>query len=170
MTTLLQIAADAQALLDLIDAADPELDAATEAALDAWFQEVEVAEATKLEGYCRLIRTLELRAAARKEESERIAKLVRADENKARALKLRLQFYLEIAGKKRIDTATYRITLAANGGKPPLEIPPNAAELPEQFQRISVSADVDAIREALDRGEAVFGCRLLERGKHVRIA
>jgi hypothetical protein len=170
MTTLLQIAADAQALLDLIDGADAELDPATEAALDAWFQEVEVAEATKLEGYCRLIRILELRAAARKEEAERIAKLVRVDENKARSLKDRLKLYLEVAGKKWIDTATYRITLVANGGKAPLEIPPNAAELPEQVQRISVSADVDAIREALECGDAVFGCRLLDRGKHVRIA
>jgi hypothetical protein len=172
MATLLQIEADAQALLDLIEGTDAELTSETESALDVWFKEVESAEASKLEGYCKIIRTFELRAAARKEEAERLAKLVRAEENKAKRLKERLKFHLEATGKHRIDTATYRITLVANGGPVPFEMPPDARELPPEYvnEIVTHKPRIEDIRDALAAGKAVPGCRLRERGCHVRIA
>lgn len=169
MKTLLSITADVRALLELIEECDAELDAATEASLDDFFREVKAAEGEKLEGYCRLVRTLELRAAVRREESERLIKLVRSEENKARRLKERLKMHMELTQAKRIDTATYRITLVANGGKSPLELPPDAKELPPEYQTVLVESNNEAIRDALESGVKVPGCRLLERGRHVRL-
>jgi len=172
MPTLLDIAADVAAIAALVDDCDAELTPDVEEALTAWFAEVRGAESVKLDGYACYIRTLELRAAARKEEQERLAKLVASETNKAKRLKERLRQYLEATGQRRIDTARYRVTLAANGGKAPLVTPANARDLPPEYGEVRTEfvPDMDRIRAALERGETVPGCSLLPRGNHVRIA
>ena len=168
---LLEIGQDVNALAELIDGLEGgEMTPETEAALESFFAEIGEARDRKLDGYCALIRTWILRAAARREETERLAMLVQSEENKAKILKERLKMFLEMTGTKRIDTARYRITLCGNGGKLPLDYPEDPTQLPETFQRIEIKADTETIRNALENGEDVPGCRLLPRGSHVRIA
>lgn len=171
MQTLLSIADDARALLDLLDSCpDGELDDATSAALDKWMGEIQRTAEAKVEGYAVIIRTLELRAAARKEERERLARLVQADENNVKRLKDRLLIYFTATGTKRIDTPRFRVSVCANGGVVPLVMPLEPRDLPPEFQRREVVADVDVIRKVLELGQEIPGCRLLARGSHVRIA
>lgn len=166
--TLLDLAADAAALLELIDGVE-ELTPEVESALDGWFKEVGDAEAERVDSICCIVRTLDLRAACRREEAERLTRLVKAEENKSRRIKDRLRLYLDIAGKRRVDTARYRVTVCSNGGKAPLDLP-DPASLPEEYRRVEFHADVDTIRAALESGVEVPGCALLPRGSHVRIS
>jgi hypothetical protein len=172
MATLLEIADDVRALSDLLDGLDGgEIQAGDQAtALDKWFDEIGGAEKQKLDNYAALIRECELRAAVRREEKERLAKLVSAEDNKARRLKDRLKLYLEITGKKKIETDRYRISLCGIGGRAPLDKPADARALPPRFVITRYEADTDAIRAALEAGEEVDGCRLKDRGSYVKIS
>lgn len=138
------------------------------AAIDAFFADMGPTRDAKLDAYVAAIRAHELRASVRREERDRLDKLVKADENVSARLKERLKWFLETTGEKRIDTARYKIALRVNGGKAPLEIDEGAA-LPPQYIVMEPRPNKEAIREALAAGEHIDGCRMLPRGNHVRI-
>jgi hypothetical protein len=163
--TLFDISEDFRALEDLLDGDTPDLEAIT-----AWLDELGAERDQKLDGYARLIGEIEARAKFRKDEARRIAELARLDETKAQQLKDRLKLFFESHGLSSIHTARYRLTLAKNGGKAPLILDtPDAEALPPRFQRVSIDLDREAIREALDAGEALDFARLGERGYSLRI-
>lgn len=169
--TLLSIADDVLALSRLIDSIDGgELDADVAAVLDEWFKEVEGDETEKIDGYAALIRETKLTAAARREEADRLGKLAAADEAKAKRLTDRLRLYLEMTGRTRLETTRYKVALCLNGGKLPLVMPDNILELLNgAWTKVRYEPDAEAIRAALEAGQAVPGCRLGERGRHLRI-
>jgi hypothetical protein len=45
----------------------------------------------------------------------------------------------------------------------------NAEDLPQEFQKVTISANNDAIREALESGEQLGWARIGERGEHINI-
>jgi hypothetical protein len=169
MPTLLEISGDLLALSDLLEESGGEVTPETEAAIDAWFADLGEQRDAKIDNYAALVRELTLRAAARKEEQERLALCVRVDENTVKRLKERLKLFMELQGLRKLETARYRVSVQANGGRPPLEIP-DATAVPVEYQRVVISADVDAIHAALKQGVEVPGVRQLARGSHLRIA
>jgi Siphovirus Gp157 len=122
-------------------------------ALEAFFEQTHLDVATKVDGYCALIREFELRGDAREEEAKRLSALAATDYNAADRLRKRLKTFLEIHKIAKLDTPRFRISIRANGGKLPLIVPdawekdPSAA--PERFHRKTISLDKDAIRTAL---------------------
>lgn len=176
MPTLLQIGDEVQALVQLLDEAAEaneggELSEEQSAAFDKWFQEIGAKREDKIDAYCGLIREMDLRAAARREEMERLALRVRVDENQARALKLRLKDHFIATGEKKVETRRFKVWVQNNGGKQPLELHPmlDPNKLPTELQKVTISPDLDKIREALADGCEVPGCRLLPRGTQLRI-
>ncbi len=167
--TLLEIGDGVKALQDLLEQ-DGEIPAEFERVIEAWFDELGDAQEQKLDAYVSIIREHQLRASVRKEEQERLAMRVRADENVAKRLKDRLKLYLELTGQRKVETRRYKISIANNGGKVPVEIKCHPSELPPAYQRTVIEADMDAIRNDLDRGEEVEGASLGVRGNHLRIA
>jgi hypothetical protein len=170
MSTLIEISEDLFALRDLIENADDELSPGIENALEAWFAEVGQARDEKLDGYAALIRHLTLRAAARREEKERLDKRVAVDENAAKRLKDRLKMFFEVQGLKKVETRRYRISVQANGGKQAIEVSVPPQDLLPHYQIVKYEADTDAIRTAWERGNGPAGTRLVPRGTHLRIA
>jgi hypothetical protein len=172
MTTLLDIGLELQALASLMaeaSDADGELTAEQDSQISAWFAELTGARDQKIDGYCALIRTCELRSAARKEEAERLQKRVQADANLARNLKARLLEWMTLQGERRIETARYRLSVCANGGKAPMEVGPTD-QLPDALTITTRSPNSEAIRKHLELALDVPGCRLLPRGQHLRIS
>ena len=144
-------------------------DMAANEALEQHLAGLDEALDQKAESYASVIRSLELRARARKDEASRIRDLAEADEAVADRLKRRLKEAMEATGKTKIDTPRFKLSVAGNGGKAPLVIDGSADDLPPQFRVVRHEPNKDAIRAALESGEAVPGCALLPRGTSLRI-
>ncbi len=170
MATLIEISQDLLAFKSLIDECDTDITPQIEAAMDAWFAELDVLRTDKLDNYAALIREMTLRAAARREEKERLDKRIRVDENTVARLKERLKMFFEMQGLRTVETRRYKLTLCNNGGVTPLNVEADADKLPEEFQRWEVYPDTAKLRKALEGGVKVDGVQLMERGKHLRIS
>jgi flagellin-specific chaperone FliS len=174
MTTLIEISNELLALNAALDALDGNVEQQTEE-LYQWFaellEEAKEARNAKLDNYAALIRELESRATARKVEADRLLQRAKVDSNRAASLKLMLQEFFQCHDIKTIETARYRLTLANNGGKTPLIIDEGCAmsQIPDKYTQVSIKPDLEAIRAALEAGEALPFARLGERGQSIRI-
>ncbi len=108
----------------------------------------------------------------RKQEAERLNKLIKKDENTMNFLTEYLSRHLEAQEIKKMRTNKFNLTVANNGGKLPLWIDSkvNPKDLPKKYQQITVQVNKDAIREALEEGEELDFAGFSERGKHLRIS
>jgi hypothetical protein len=174
MKTLFNITADLDALADMLTEVGGEIgDDEQGAALEAWWQELGEERDKKIDNYCALIEELNQRTTVRASESERLANLAEVDRKAADRLKIRLREFLESQSINKLKTDRFNLTVAKNGGKAPLAIPDEwrnePATAPEQYHRRVIRLDVDAIRTDLESGRDVPGCRIEERGTHLRI-
>lgn len=170
--TLYQIADDLRALEALLVEADGDISSPEAlAAVEAWEAELSTNLGSKVDSYCSLISEIEARSAARKAESDRLADLARVDENAAKALRDRLKFVFESRSLPSMQTERFRVSIAKNGGKAPLDIRVGPDELPEWAikRKTVVETDKDAIRARLEAGEALPFANLMERGTRLVI-
>lgn len=158
-------------LAQQLDETDGDLDGLVEAWLTALLDEATEQRDQKLDNYASYITELEARAAVRLAESKRLADRARADQNRAKWLKERLQWFFAAHGLKTIETARYRLTLATNGGKAPLIVDESVCilDIPDEYLEWSAEPDRVKIREALEAGESLPFARLGERGQSIRI-
>lgn len=169
--TLFEISNDLLALYDRIEELGGDVTAPdVEQAIDAWFERLSHERDEKLDNYAALIRELETRAQARRDEAKRLADRARRDEEHAAYLKQRLMLFFQDHDLKTVETRRYRLTLQRSGGKTPVVLKTDPDQLPEAFQRWKVSADLDALREALEQGADLDFAELGERGQYVRIS
>lgn len=138
-------------------------------ALDEHLSGLDAALEDKAESYAIVIKELEVRAAARRDEATRIRDLAATDEALAERLKRRLKEAMETTGRLKIDTPKFRLSVANNGGKQPLNITVPAEDLPEALRVVRLEPNKDAIRAALEAGASVPGCELAPRGTSLRI-
>lgn len=141
--------------------------------LEKFLTEMVAQREEKLEGYGRYIAEVENRAAARKAEAARLSALAKRDEGITKLLKDRLLKCFQVNDWKKVETPSFSFTLANNGGALPMIVNPewelDPAKAPEQFHKIAIQIDREAIREALRNDEKVPGCAMAERGQHLRI-
>ena len=167
--SLYQINAEIASVLDamLEDGADsPE----AMTALNEHLAGLDVALESKAESYAGVIQELTIRAEARKAEANRIRALANVDAELADRLKARLKEAMEAAGKLRIDTTRFRILVAGNGGKQPLEVDETLmAQWEPPYRKVITEPNREAIRIALENGATITGCTLRERGTSLRI-
>jgi hypothetical protein len=96
--------------------------------------------------------------------------LAGCDSALAERLKERLKGAMEGTGRLKIDTERFKISVQRNGGKLPVAIDPTAMDLWDgKFVRVKREPDADVIRQALEAGEEVVGCSLMERGTSLRV-
>lgn len=187
--TLWQLSEDMEALDAMLaeiggDISDPEV----EAYINQLFDEVEGGFNQKVDSYAALIKHKEAVATARKAEAEGLALSAKIEANQAEALKDRLKLIMEMRGIKKaghIRTAS----VCGNGGKLPVVVE-DESKVPDKYQTVTVqmtaeqwaklaqteqlvyvgmAPDTDAIREALEAGDQVPGCKLGDRGTHLRV-
>ena len=77
--------------------------------------------------------------------------------------------YLKAAGVTKAGDAVIKASIVKNGGQAPLEIDLIPVDLPEDFQKITIDADKEAIRAALEGGQQLEWARIGERGEHIKI-
>lgn len=152
----------------LIEVGGDVTDPGVSAYIDGCFAEMETNAAGVADRYCGLMREKRLRAAAMRDEADRLASLAAAETNAADAMQARLQWFFENHGILNMKTARFNLTMAKHGGKLPLIIP-DVRELPASFIDVQPIAKKDEIRAALEAGETVNGATLGERGTSLRI-
>lgn len=166
---LYDIAADYRRLQDMLDAADtPEemrqtlID--TLESLSGDFEE-------KAENMASLVAEYEAMAEACRAEALRLTFKAKRAERAIESIKRYLKAEMEFTGQRKLQAGTWQISIAKNGGKIPIiydeTIPPE--KLPEAFTLTSVQIDKDAVRNALEAGEALDFAKLGERGESLRI-
>lgn len=149
-------------------------------------------EVRKVDSIAFAVKEYEARAEARKAEAERMRASADRDAETANRIKAMVLEVMQEFGEKKLPGRLFIITRQGNGGVQALKIGDRAL-IPLELQRCTVelvasaahdfaekfagryrileSAHPDSkdIREALERGEGVMGCRLEPRGEHVRI-
>lgn len=166
MSSLYDLTDTCATLLHALEAVDamemPDDDrAAAVAALEAEYWSAEGDLAAKAEGYVRIAREMEARAAVRKAEAQRLADLVKTDTNRAEALKTRLRDRLTELGydsKHPLQTPMFRLAVQANGGARAMEIEDEEqlrAEHPDLFAPVTTYVlDREPVRAAIEQWEA----------------
>ena len=163
---------DFDELIDSIEGEEitPELEAAVQQLLeqrDGTYEQWLI----KVDNYCAAITNRHALSKQRKAEAERLSKLAATDSKRVDWMKQQLKGCLESQGVKKLSLHRFSLTISNNGGVLPLKVACEVAELPTQFQRIEVSADNWAIRQALEAGdiEAQKVAHFGERETHLRV-
>jgi hypothetical protein len=127
----------------------------------------------KVDGYGAVIRNLEAKRAAVDAEAKRLANRRQTLDNRIARMKTAVTEAMRLIGKKKIDGNLFSFTLAQNGGKRPIVIDAELADIPANFVKISMSPDKDAIAEYLEAAAAEHvdcpWAHFAERGESLRI-
>ena len=152
-------------LLDMADDEDVEQDVFNDTleALEGEYDD-------KIDQYCRAVKNTEAESEALKEEIKRLTAKKKHVDKIAERLRRSIYSSMTSIGRKkagRILSASIR----ANGGILPLQLAENLKleELPEAYRKVEYKADTDAIRKALEAGEALAFARFGERGENLQI-
>ena len=162
--TLYDISDEIQAKCNAITEAGVESPEAEElfAELDALYESRE----DKHESYIHLIRHCETMEKAMRNETRLFMNRARSMANLANRLKSRLMDDMKRHGEVTADAGKFTVRRQLSAIAVRLDVPPE--QLPPQFQKVAVSADKSAIKDALQSGNHVDGAQL-ERGEHIRI-
>ena len=124
----------------------------------------------KVSQWARCIKNLDAEKTAVKEEADRLAAKAKSIDNQISHMKSTLMMFLKAAGRDKAGDAVIKASIAKNGGKAPLIVDYiNAEDLPQEFQKVTVTANNDAIRDALEHGVELDWARIGERGEHINI-
>ncbi len=152
------------ALADFVEA-DSDVIAA---AVDAYLEDSrELRE--KADRYCMLIRELESRAGARKDEAKRMLALAESDSKSALLLRNRLHEFMMRHQIQKMDSLHFKLSRQPNGGVQAVAVGIDASELPDEYRLIQYSPNNAALREDLLAGKTIDGVTLKERGESLRI-
>lgn len=113
----------------------------------------------KLEGYAKLIRSLEAEAEAYKTEADRFYAKRKARENAAARIKERIAFHLASTGQTAAKAGLFSWSLRMAKA---VSITDESA-LPVELFRVKTEPDKTKIRELLDAGEVVPGACIEDR-------
>lgn len=162
----------ASELIELLDAMDVGYadDAGAQEAIAQHAAALAEAFDQKADDYAALIRVCATRAAARREEAERMLMLAKDDERKAERLTTMLFDAMIATQRTKVETGRFRLSIKKNGGKIPVVITDENA-LPVDFRvpKVTEVIDKDAIRESLEAGNVVPGAELGQRGQRLEI-
>ena len=104
----------------------------------------------KADGYAKIIKELETKRNARKEEAKRLTDSAKVFENRINTLKQNLFNSMKQKGKTKFATDLFSFNIAKNGGKQALTID---GDVPEEYTKTIIENDTEKIRQALENGE-----------------
>lgn len=151
-------------------------------------------EVKKVDSIAFCVKEFEARAEARKAEAERMKASADRDAETAKRIKEMVLQVMQEFGEKKLPGRLFTITRQGNGGVQALTIA-QPDLVPDAFKRVLVSMplifwaeltaqrpgltsaatinrlepNTEAIRESLLNDQGVMGCKLEERGEHIRI-
>ena len=164
MASLYELTNDLIAFQEMCN--DPDADLNDEAIKDT-LEGLEGSFDDKVECWVKVIKNLSGELTAVKEEADRLTKRTRTIKNNIDRMKRALITSMELTGRKTAGNVL-KATVAQNGGVKPIVIDENA-EIPFEFQKVTVEPNNEAIRDALDHGKELPFAHFGERGVHINI-
>lgn len=165
-------------LADLIDEKLTESGGETTEEIEDLFKQFDFAQRDKIDGYIRLIRHLEGRSKLAQQTADEYRARAHSADRQVDWLKQRLAWHMDRMGTRELQGALHRAKWVANGGQAPLVGPgiENPLLLPTPFQKITVEADKQKLRDFLGKDGTGMGriegellVRLGPRGQSLRI-
>lgn len=143
---------DEQAIVDTLDA-------------------IEGAIEDKADGYAIMIKQLGFDVKGIDAEIKRLQMRKKMLDNRVERLKNRLADTMRAVGKTRLHTILFTFRIQKDGGKRALILDCPIDELPPELQKVTIAADNDAIRRALEQEglEANQYAHLAPQGEGLRI-
>lgn len=112
----------------------------------------------KVEGYVKVIKSLEADIEARKNEKKRLDGLNKSDQSKIDNLKAALAVSMTETGQTRVDT-----TLFKAGFRKSKAVVVDEDKLPKKYQIVSYKPDKKEIKKLLESGATIRGAHIEER-------
>lgn len=163
MSTLYELTGQMIDLMEMLE--DPELD---EKALLDTLEGLEGEYNDKVEGWCKVIKSLEAEQKALKEESKRLSNRAAAIENNLSRMKNFVMDSLRATGRQEAGNVL-KARIQRNGGQLPIIYSSEAKDVPNVYRKTTYSFDTDMIRAVLDSGESLDFAKYGERGESLRI-
>ena len=178
--TLDQIDRTLENILDLLESEEPQDNVLAE----QLYLKLEPQLEQKLDNYVGLIRFLENRRNFRLTEAERIKALAKQDNDRIKWLKGKLQSFMERREEelgrkgKKLEGKFCKVSLANNGGKPPVWIDErlNIDRLAEKYIYSAPQVDKNLLKEDAHKEGQIFDkkgqliAQVMPKGKHLRFS
>nr|DAS10109.1 MAG TPA: resistance protein [Caudoviricetes sp.] len=113
---------------------------------------------TKVEGYVKVIKSLEADIEARKNEKNRLDGLNKSDQSKIDNLKAALAVSMTETGQTRVDTTLFKV-----GFRKSKAVVVDEDKLPKKYQVATYKPDKKTLKELLKSGKHIKGAVLEER-------
>lgn len=164
MASMYELTADWAAVLAM--AQDPDVD--PQAIADT-LEAIGGAIEDKAENTAIVMKELEAEAAKLKAEEQRLKDRRTKVENNIMDIKQRLFDAMKMTGKEKFKTELFSFSIAKNGGKIPVIVDVETADLPDDLVTIIEKPNLDAIAAYLEKHpESKYG-HFGERGEHLNI-
>lgn len=112
----------------------------------------------KVEGYVKVIKSLEADIEARKNEKKRLDGLNKSDQSKIDNLKAALATSMAETGQDRVDTTLFKV-----GFRKSKAVVVDEDKLPKKYQIVSYKPDKKTIKDLLNSGKTIRGAHIEER-------
>ena len=112
----------------------------------------------KVEGYVKVIKSLEADIEARKNEKKRLDGLNKSDQSKIDNLKAALAVSMTETGQTRVDTTLFKV-----GFRKSKAVVVDEDKLPKKYQIVSYKPDKKEIKKLLESGATIRGDHIEER-------
>ena len=112
----------------------------------------------KVEGYVKVIKSLEADIEVRKNEKKRLDGLNKSDQSKIDKLKTALAVSMAETGQTRVDTTLFKVSFRKSEA-----VVVDEDKLPKEYQIVSYKPDKKTLKELLKSGKHIEGATLEER-------
>lgn len=123
----------------------------------------------KIESYAKVIKNLSADVDALKAEETRLKTRRTTLENNIAALKGRMFDSMKATGKTKIKGSVFTVSIQPNGGKVPVIVDVDTAQLPDELVRIEEKPDIEAITKFIEAHPETKIAHFGERGESLRI-
>lgn len=164
MASLYDITGRAQMLMDMAEYGEVE----EEVIKDTW-EALEGELDVKVESCCKVVKNIEGDIKAIESEIKRLTEKKSTLENTTKRIKDMVFNSLKALGKDKAGGQILKASIQKNGGKLPLILDVDDDHIPFDFQKVTISANNEAIRDALDHGVELDFAHYGERGESLRI-
>ncbi len=135
----------------------------------AKIDQLELALEQKVDGCCRVIRTLQAKAKAYKEEAERLAKKAKAAADNADRLALYVHDNLKRLGHRRVDGPLFAVWL--HPSPPSVKVTVPVQDLPPEWLEVKIEPNKKTILAAFKDGQPLpEGVTVETTNTHLRIS